>query len=114
MSWARQILIFLIRVYQRLLSPLKMAVFGPAGGCRFSPSCSQYAVEALQIHGVLKGGALAARRLCRCHPWGGDGEDPVPPKKSRVHGLDFKVSRETSTVECGGSHTAVAAPGGGK
>ncbi len=46
--------------------------------CRYSPSCSQYAIEALERHGAIKGGWLAAKRLLRCHPWGGHGYDPVP------------------------------------
>lgn len=63
----------LIRVYQLTLSPL----IGPV--CRFEPSCSRYAAEAIARHGPLRGGWLAAHRLCRCHPWGGSGLDPVPP-----------------------------------
>lgn len=62
-----------IRVYQWTLSPL----IGPA--CRYMPSCSEYAAEAIRTHGALRGGWLGARRLCRCHPWGGHGYDPVPP-----------------------------------
>lgn len=46
--------------------------------CRFAPSCSQYAIESLQKHGAIKGGWLATKRLLRCHPWGGQGYDPVP------------------------------------
>jgi putative membrane protein insertion efficiency factor len=65
-------LVLPIRFYQRFISPL----FPPA--CRFTPTCSQYAVEALQKHGPLKGLWLAVRRLLRCHPWGGSGYDPVP------------------------------------
>ena len=61
-----------IHVYRLLVSPL----LGPA--CRFAPSCSAYALEAIAVHGPLRGGLLAARRLVRCHPWGGDGYDPVP------------------------------------
>ncbi len=66
-------LILLIRFYQRAISPL----FPPS--CRYTPTCSQYAVEAIQKHGPLKGLWLALRRLSRCHPWGGSGYDPVPP-----------------------------------
>ena len=62
----------LIRVYQWGISPL----LGPR--CRFTPSCSHYAVEALQKHGLLNGLWLAIRRIARCHPWGGHGADPVP------------------------------------
>ncbi|MBV8061023.1 MAG: membrane protein insertion efficiency factor YidD [Alphaproteobacteria bacterium] len=47
--------------------------------CRFTPTCSAYADEALRIHGARRGGRLAMRRICRCHPWGGQGRDPVPP-----------------------------------
>lgn len=61
-----------ILVYRLLISPL----LGPR--CRFAPSCSEYALEALQLHGPLKGLWLTARRLARCHPWGGQGYDPVP------------------------------------
>lgn len=49
--------------------------------CRFVPSCSAYALEALRIHGAARGGWLACRRICRCHPWGGHGLDPVPPRE---------------------------------
>jgi len=62
----------LIRLYQLTLSPL----LGPR--CRFYPSCSQYALEALRLHGSLRGGWLSARRVCRCHPWHAGGFDPVP------------------------------------
>lgn len=61
-----------IRFYRRYLSPM----LPPA--CRFTPTCSQYALEALQKHGPVKGLYLAIRRLLRCHPWGGSGYDPVP------------------------------------
>lgn len=61
-------------LYKATLSPL----FGQA--CRFSPSCSVYAAEALIVHGPFRGGAMAARRVCRCRPLGGSGYDPVPPR----------------------------------
>lgn len=66
-------LIFLVRFYQVCLSPLK-----GAGTCRFTPTCSQYALEALRKYGPVKGSWLAIKRICRCHPWGGSGYDPVP------------------------------------
>ncbi|MEQ1439212.1 membrane protein insertion efficiency factor YidD [Fontimonas sp. SYSU GA230001] len=68
-----EVLRALIRGYQLLLSPL----LGPR--CRFYPSCSQYAIEAVERHGALRGAALAARRLLRCHPLNPGGYDPVPP-----------------------------------
>lgn len=63
-----------IRLYRGLISPL----LPPA--CRFEPSCSRYALEALQLHGPVRGSWLAFRRLTRCHPYGGAGLDPVPPR----------------------------------
>ncbi len=66
------ILISLIRFYQRYISPLTP----PA--CRFTPTCSQYTLEAIQKYGALKGTWLGIKRICRCHPWGGSGYDPVP------------------------------------
>ncbi|MGQ9864442.1 MAG: membrane protein insertion efficiency factor YidD [Bacteroidia bacterium] len=68
----RYILIFLIRLYQGMISPF----FPPS--CRFSPTCSEYARQALLRHGAFRGSYLAMRRLLRCHPWGGKGYDPVP------------------------------------
>ena len=68
----RAILIVLIRGYQLLLSPLL------GNHCRFYPSCSQYAREAIERHGALRGGWLAIRRVLRCHPWHPGGVDPVP------------------------------------
>ena len=67
-----QLLILPIRFYQRCISPLTPP------SCRFTPTCSQYAVEALRKYGPFKGSWLALRRLLRCHPWGGSGYDPVP------------------------------------
>jgi putative membrane protein insertion efficiency factor len=84
--------ILLVRVYQLALSPAKTFLLGPAGRCRFEPSCSQYAVEALKTHGAAAGSWLAAKRVCRCHPWGGCGEDPVPAVKSNIQSLKAKVS----------------------
>jgi putative membrane protein insertion efficiency factor len=61
-----------VRAYQLVVSPL----LPPA--CRFLPSCSEYAVEAIERHGAFRGSALTLRRVARCHPWGGSGYDPVP------------------------------------
>lgn len=69
---------FLIRGYQLLVSPVLSFLGGPGSGCRFQPTCSTYFLEALEKHGFLRGTWLGLRRLCRCHPWGGQGHDPVP------------------------------------
>jgi putative membrane protein insertion efficiency factor len=68
-----KVLLGAIRVYQ-----LTLAYFS-VGACRYEPSCSAYAAEAVRRHGPFKGSWLAAHRLCRCAPWGGSGFDPVPP-----------------------------------
>jgi putative membrane protein insertion efficiency factor len=68
-----------IRAYQLFLSP----VLG--SNCRFRPTCSQYAIEAIELHGPLKGSWLALRRIARCHPWGGMGYDPVPAPRRCDH-----------------------------
>jgi putative membrane protein insertion efficiency factor len=80
--WLVRLLVLPIRVYQLLVSPL----LGPR--CRFYPSCSAYAVEALRTHGPLRGLWLAARRLLRCHPWNPGGLDPVPPPTHHRSGAD--------------------------
>jgi putative membrane protein insertion efficiency factor len=66
-------LLLLIKIYQWIISPL----LGP-NKCRYQPTCSHFAIEALQKHGLLKGGFLATKRILSCHPWGGHGYDPVP------------------------------------
>ena len=70
-QWPRWLLMGLIRVYQVAASPFPSP-------CRFSPSCSTYALGVLDRHGVFRGGWLALRRIARCHPFGGSGYDPVP------------------------------------
>ncbi|MBR2923148.1 MAG: membrane protein insertion efficiency factor YidD [Alphaproteobacteria bacterium] len=73
----KKLMILLIRIYQKFISPLLPNV------CRYTPSCSQYCIEALEVHGVLKGSLLGLKRILRCHPWGGSGYDPVPPKQNK-------------------------------
>jgi len=75
MSPLAHVLRGVVRAYQWTLSPL----IGPV--CRYTPSCSEYALQALASHGALRGGWLAVRRLLRCHPWGSHGHDPVPAKR---------------------------------
>jgi putative membrane protein insertion efficiency factor len=67
-----KILVGMVRLYQGMISPYLGAK------CRYEPTCSAYTVEALNKHGVLKGGWLSTKRICSCHPWGGKGFDPVP------------------------------------
>jgi putative membrane protein insertion efficiency factor len=80
MNPAQHILILGIRVYRWTISPLLATLAGPTGRCRFTPSCSEYALQAVRVHGALKGSLLAVLRVCRCNPWGGCGPDPVPKK----------------------------------
>ena len=68
----KTIMIWLIKFYQGAISPLTPP------SCRFTPTCSQYGIEAISKYGPLKGGWLLLRRISRCHPWGGSGYDPVP------------------------------------
>lgn len=65
----------LVALYRVAISPWL------GNNCRFEPSCSAYAMEALEVHGAFRGTALIARRIARCHPWGGSGYDPVPEKE---------------------------------
>lgn len=69
----RTVVIQLIRFYQAAISP-----YTPPS-CRYTPTCSAYAIEAVERFGVVRGGWLFVRRFARCHPWGGEGYDPVPP-----------------------------------
>lgn len=70
--WATAPFIFLVHFYKAAISP-----FTPQS-CRYEPTCSQYTIEALQKHGLFKGGWLSAKRILSCNPWGGQGYDPVP------------------------------------
>lgn len=78
MSLLGMVLRGLIRAYQLLISP----VLPPS--CRFTPTCSAYAIEAIAKHGAVKGSVLAGRRICRCHPWNDGGYDPVPEPDAKT------------------------------
>jgi putative membrane protein insertion efficiency factor len=85
----KTVLVWLLQGYQLLLSPLL------GQNCRFYPTCSNYAIEALRTHGAARGGLLAMRRVCRCHPWNAGGVDPVPPARNK----------HSSTAACGCNHS---------
>ena len=74
----------IIRSYQKAIRPVLLALGGPGSVCRYEPGCSTYFLQACEIHGVLRGSWLGLKRIGRCHPWGGSGADPVPPR------VDFK------------------------
>ncbi len=90
MNLIQQTLILAVRVYRYTLSPAQTILFGQSVGCRFTPTCSQYAIEAIDRHGVMTGTALTAKRLCRCHPWGGCGHDPVPDAMSEAKNTQWQ------------------------
>ena len=81
------VLIALVRAYQLLLSP-----YLPAS-CRYHPGCASYTAEAISVHGPVRGLWLAARRIARCHPWGGMGFDPVPPRRRPEEGATSAPQR---------------------
>jgi putative membrane protein insertion efficiency factor len=74
-KFLKHLIFFFINIYQRAISPLLPM------NCRHIPSCSQYTKEAIDTHGIVKGGWMGAQRICRCHPWGSYGFDPVPEQK---------------------------------
>jgi uncharacterized protein len=91
MNAAQHILAFGVRLYRWTLSPAKAVLFGPLGHCRFTPSCSAYALEAVTRHGALAGTRLALKRIGRCHPWGGCGEDAVPASPAEISNLKSPI-----------------------
>jgi putative membrane protein insertion efficiency factor len=92
----KRLLVWLLRAYQLLVSPM----LGPS--CRFYPTCSNYAIEALKLHGAARGGWLAVRRVCRCHPWNAGGNDPVPG--SPQHREDH-ADKHSPPTACGCNHS---------
>src|SRR6266853_5988430 len=86
---------FFIRIYQCTFSPLLSLICGPGSGCRFTPTCSAYFLEAIETHGIARGSWLGLKRLVRCQPWGGWGYDPVPSGKNRTSRIDSLESAIT-------------------
>ncbi|HKR54201.1 MAG TPA: membrane protein insertion efficiency factor YidD [Chthoniobacterales bacterium] len=78
----RTLLRVVIRGYQITISPILLLLGGANMGCRFSPTCSEYCLQAIEQHGALRGSYFGLRRLLRCHPWGRSGFDPVPAADS--------------------------------
>lgn len=96
-SW---LFIRLIRLYQIVLSPMM------GNQCRFHPTCSAYAIEAIETHGAIKGGFLGVWRILRCHPWSrGSWVDPVPPKKAERVGAQQSFGYNHLTQNCGSGCT---------
>jgi uncharacterized protein len=96
-SFVIHILTLAIRAYQFTISPMQTFLFGPTGGCRFTPTCSQYALEAVRAHGAVTGGWLAAKRVFRCHPWGRCGHDPVPKTEFGIQNSEFRIIPESTS-----------------
>jgi uncharacterized protein len=100
MNIARKLVLLSLRLYKLLVSPVLHTLGGPMAGCRFEPTCSVYAAEAVALHGVWKGTFLAMRRICRCHPWGGCGEDAVP-RQFRIRFPSFTLKSAPTSACCG-------------
>jgi putative membrane protein insertion efficiency factor len=97
MTVAQHILVCCLRAYKAVISPVFTVLFVPLGfGCRFTPTCSEYALEAVRRHGAWRGSGLALRRLCRCQPWGGSGPDPVPEDRTPTPPPSLHFSRHGS------------------
>lgn len=93
-----RLLLLPLRFYQRWISP----ALGQR--CRFAPSCSHYAAQALQVHGLVRGGWLTVRRVTRCHPWNPGGYDPVPPPPPGSATMDTSDHCRTDSRRRAGAH----------
>ncbi|MEY5016446.1 MAG: hypothetical protein RIS92_2804 [Verrucomicrobiota bacterium] len=83
----------LVRLYQLVIARALHLLTGPGSGCRFEPTCSDYMLVSLQRFGPWRGTAMGLRRICRCHPWGGVGFDPVPHAGGMAEGMLEKKGR---------------------
>ena len=90
-TWPAGLLVGLVKIYQRTLSPVLPIVMGPSCGCRFHPTCSHYAVEALRVHGAVRGTGLAIWRLLKCTPMHPGGFDAVPPPRRQCVRVTTRV-----------------------
>lgn len=100
MNPVQQILVLMVWLYRWTLAPAKTFLFGPLSHCRFTPSCSQYALEAIKTHGSVAGSWLAMKRICRCHPWGGCGHDPVPWAEVRSQKSEVRSQKRKRLAVC--------------
>ncbi|MDA0347602.1 MAG: membrane protein insertion efficiency factor YidD [Verrucomicrobia bacterium] len=87
LRFPRYIVVGLVFIYQHVLSPIKNALLGPGGCCRFHPTCSEYTLESVKAHGTIKGLYFSIIRLSKCQPFHGGGYDPVKPVTSRFQPL---------------------------
>ncbi len=94
-SPVKALLIALLKAYRFAISPLYGQV------CRYHPTCSAYALEAVTVHGSIRGTWLAARRVGRCHPWAAGGYDPVPPKAGHHHNVEVQQQLDAVTTTQG-------------
>ncbi len=105
MKW---FLCLLVRGYQKAISPVIHFFAGPFAGCRYLPTCSQYFIDAVQTHGSLRGSWMGLRRIMRCHPWGGDGYDPVPgcerPEDAAACGVCVDAGSDKPTNDLENEH----------
>lgn len=106
MKW---ILIFLVRVYQWVISPPLHFICGPLAGCRFFPTCSQYFIDSVTVNGVFRGSWYGFYRILRCNPWGGDGYDPPPGWEEYVakHPEAAYVGRRTCDIDASHRHSTL-------
>jgi putative membrane protein insertion efficiency factor len=101
-----------IRGYQKFISPVIHFAGGPGSGCRFTPTCSEYFLQAVEAHGVVRGGWLGIKRIGRCHPWGGSGHDPVPGTEAIDSHLDTHRSVAQHKEPCDATNRPESGSGG--